>query len=255
MKKLTLVFIGILTFTTAVQATSLCYRYVEEAEDRISPPYPNYFGAGEEYFHAAECYANQGQIEEAEKLYLKSAQHYEEASEYLVEDGDFRQSGLSHERAGIAYQEAGETEKAIQSYERSLDRYQTGGYSSEAAKIQSEIDLLERDTETDYTPKIFADARSIVGLFSLIALFISLIFLGIITVVNMPKRDSSPSSTPLEGRTTKSKPSTRTPKKTNQINQNQNQPEEKKKKEPKEKDPKKRAIKKLREKYKPKNMD
>lgn len=191
MTKITYVLIGILSIilaTTAVHAASGCSEYIDLAEKKITPPYPNYFGAGEEYLHAAECFYKQGDIEEANSAYRNAAEKYERASQELVKDGDYLQAGISYQKAAESYEMIGEVDEAIGSYEKALKRYSDGGYAEEVKIVESRLEEL-RESESIISPTQ-ADMRSIIGLVSLVALFVSATFLGIIAVANFPRGES-----------------------------------------------------------------
>ncbi len=228
MKKLALLPIVFLALFSVAHATADCEIYIQEAHSKISPPYPNYFGAGEEYYNAAECYKRLEKFQEANSAYLNAARYYEKAAEYIVEGGDHLQKGGSYERAAESYLAVGEYSKAIKSYEEAKLVYSQGGYAAKAQNIETILEELQEREE--YATAIELTRESIIGLISLITLFISILFLALIAAANLTKEKERSFTVPDEPKT-KEEP-VKTPQR--------------------EATPRERVIKKLREKYAPK---
>ncbi len=231
-----LMFIALTVTITVAQENSPCDSYMERAEGKTEFPYPDYFGAGEEYLLAAGCYEREGDQEKAEEAYAEAAQKFKTASQNLVQGGDYRQAAESYEKAATAYESLGEIQKAIETYQLSLSRYRDGGLAEEAQRIQGIIDDLEEENGVLPTEEI--NYTAIIGLISLIALFLSLSLLILIAMANASstEEESEEKEEPKglgEPKTTK-KETTETPEK-----------------KTKKKSPRQRAIEKLRKKYKP----
>lgn len=252
MKKLAFVLIGVLALTT-VQAASSCNLYVELAAEEISnPPYPGYFGAGEEYFNAAECFSNRGEEGKADPLYLKAANYYKEASSYLLEDGDYYQAALSHERAAKSYESIGRKKEAVNNYEEAIEKYNINGDHEKAEQLKGKIEQLQK---TENTPEISrkgrASFRSIIGLFSLITLFVSLLLISLIIIANLSSKGGKSTSTPIERTKSKDYGSGGSESTSPDIETSESIERESSDEKSREESPEERAIRKLRDKYRP----
>lgn len=196
MKKILYIALGFLIITlamTTVRATSPCQNYMDLAGQKMAPPYPNYFGAGEEYYQAAQCYQQSGMQEKAFEAFEKAAKRYEKASGELVKDGDHEKAALSYRKAGKAYEILGDKGEAIRTYKKSKERYETGGYNQKAKIMEQRISALKQVSQEPLKNITGASTRSLVGLVSLIALFVSVAFLGAILVANMIPENPSDS--------------------------------------------------------------
>lgn len=116
-----------------------CQDYIRLAEERLAPPYPNYFGAANEYIHAAECYEKQGASNIADSYYEKAASHYIQAAELLVEGGDYYQKAKSYEFAADSFFEIGDTTSALRYYDKAKEIYLKYGYPAEASALTARI--------------------------------------------------------------------------------------------------------------------
>ncbi|GEM_PF-6198807 len=241
-KKKLYVLIGslmvIFAITSAQASTgenSICDQYIERAEIEAEFPYPDYFKSGENYLSAARCYDRIGEDQKSYEAYLEAAEKFELAPQHLT--GDHFIAAKSYEKSALSYEMIGETSKAVEVYEKSIQRYNSGGHSEEADRIQNRIDSLQEDTSK--MEKIQTNFGSIIGLVSLIVLFASLSLLFVIALANFLPIKTGDSDNDIgtfsdEFEEEKKEPKVEKPRKTK-----------------KSKSPRQRAIEKLREKYKP----
>jgi len=124
-------FVGI----TFAQQQDVCQEYITLAEQRLAPPYPNYFGAAGEYGHAAECYDALGQTDIATTYFQKAADHYITAAKTLVEGGDYYQKAKSYEFAGNSLYRIGQRDAALQDYNIAEQLYRTHNFPDDAVSL------------------------------------------------------------------------------------------------------------------------
>lgn len=115
-----------------VPVQSQCEEYISLAEEKLAPPYPNYFGAAGEFQHAADCYDEFGETALAQDYHEKSATHFVQAAEQLVVGGDYYQRAKSYEFAGDEFLKIGDKNNAMKYYKMSEEAFEEGGYSNEA---------------------------------------------------------------------------------------------------------------------------
>jgi len=150
-----------------------CADFVKVAEDRLLPPYPNYFGAAGEYVHAADCYYAKGEISNSIYYYKQGADDYVLAAEQLVKGGDQYQRAKSYELAADAYLKANFDSKAVEFYSKAEVEYRNNGYFLESEIVQKKISALTKTND--------GALLGLIGLISLIALFFS--FLALIFII------------------------------------------------------------------------
>lgn len=159
MKKTLVLFIFVLflvsIFVQTSQAaqspqTSQCEEYIKLAEEKLAPPYPNYFGAAGEYMHAADCYSELDETSLAalvDTYYEKAATLFVQAAELLVTGGDYYQRAKSYEFAGDAYLKIGDTDNAVKYYNLAKQVYEDKGYSGESSVVSGKITDIFRKPE------------------------------------------------------------------------------------------------------------
>lgn len=134
MKKFSIIlFLALLIGFVSAQ----CSEYINLAEGRLAPPYPNYFGAAGEYDHAAECYEAEGNLQNANTYYSKAAQHYIIAADLLVEGADYFQKAKSYEFAADAFFKIRDRDSATTYYQKAIDVYGTHGFPQEASTLSA----------------------------------------------------------------------------------------------------------------------
>ncbi len=159
-------FFALLLLMSVVFAS--CYEYVEIAESRAMPPYPNYFGAAGEYMHAADCFNSESQYSLAEEYYEKAGDYFVLATTQLIEGGDNFQRAKSLEMAADNYLKAGLETKALNYYNKAKSIYEKFGYGEAVMLVDEKIKKVTHGFE--WTP--------IIGFVSVLALIVSV--LGII---------------------------------------------------------------------------
>lgn len=172
-----------LAFSVSLAANepSQCQQYVTQAERYGAPPYPDYFGAGTEYFRAAECFARELQLETGKQYYALSADRFVTAAGELQSGGDFRLRGKSFEWAGDAYVRLDDKSKALDLYYQARGEYVTASLTSELAVVDAKIiTLTGTNQQGSSTPWM-------------IGLGILIVFFGLIVFLASRKR-----STPIE---------------------------------------------------------
>ena len=228
----------ILILLTSI-AFSACTDYINLAEQRLTPPYPSYFGAAGEYIHAADCYNTEKDYAKSDFYYAMAGDYYVTAAESLIIGGDNFLRARAYENAASAYAKVEMNEKAVKYYEEARNIFNNYGYDGEGIRITGLIISLNS------VPPKSLNFVNVIGIISLVSLITSLLALLYLFIQNAELKEILANIKP--------KKRTKKPEIVKRKSSHFMSPEKPRQKVREIKiDPKEKFAKKLREKYMPK---